>query len=136
MSKYFIDTNIVLYANDKRDPQKQCKARTLVVDLMRKGIGVVSTQVLQEYASAAMTKLGQPEEVVLRQLTLLETLEVVGQTPRMIRRAVELKKTYRISFWDACIIANAEEAGCTTLYSEDLNTGQFYSGIRVENPLV
>ena len=53
----------------------------------------------------------------------------------MIRRAVELTQAYRIAFWDACIIADAEAAGCTTIYSEDFNTGQFYSGLRVENPL-
>jgi predicted nucleic acid-binding protein len=55
-------------------------------------------------------------------------------TPAMIRRAVEIRKTYRINFWDACIVSNAEYAECDTIYSEDLNTGQFYSGIRIENP--
>ena len=134
MSKIFIDTNIVVYANDCRDPDKQEKARSIVVDLIRNGRGVISTQVLQEYAHVAVSKLGQDEAVVLRQLKLLETLEVIQQTPGMIRRSVELKKTYGINFWDACIISNAEAAECDTLYSEDLNTGQFYSGIKVVNP--
>ena len=102
---------------------------------MRTGRGVISTQVLQEYAAVAVAKLKQPEEVVLRQLRLLETLEVILQTPRMIRRSVESKKAYGINFWDACIISNAEFAECDLLYSEDLNTGQFYSGIKVVNPL-
>jgi len=130
-----VDTNIIIYANDGRDPAKQARARDVVAELMRNGHGVISTQVLQEYASVAISKLGQSEEVVLRQLTLLETLETIRQSSQMIRRSVELKKTYQINFWDACIVANAEAAGCTTLYSEDLSTGQFYSGIRVVNPL-
>ena len=134
MSKIFIDTNIVVYANDSRDPDKQEKARSIVVELIRNGRGVISTQVLQEYAHVAVSKLGQDEAVVLRQLKLMETLEVVQQTPGMIRRSVELKKTYGINFWDACIVSNAEFAGCDLLYSEDLNTGQFYSGIKVVNP--
>lgn len=134
--KIFVDTNIIVYANDARDPGKQTKARKVVAELMRSGRGVISTQVLQEYASAAISKLGQAEEVVLRQLRLLETLETVHQSPQMIRRSVELKKTYQINFWDACIISNAEAAGCTLLSSEHLNTGQFYSGLKVIDPLM
>ena len=135
MSKIFIDTNIIIYANDRRDAGKQKKAQSVVTELMRSGRGVISTQVLQEYASVAISKLGQSEEVVLRQLTLLETLETIRQTPQMIRRSVELKKTYQVNFWDACIFSNAEAAGCDVIYSEDLNTGQFYSGMKVINPL-
>jgi predicted nucleic acid-binding protein len=135
LNKIFIDTNIVIYANDSRDSEKQKRAQSVVIELMRSRRGVISTQVLQEYASVAISKLGQPEEVVLRQLTLLETLETIHQTPQMIRRAVELKKAYQLNFWDACIISNAEAVGCSVLYSEDLSTGRFYSGLKVVNPL-
>jgi predicted nucleic acid-binding protein len=135
MAKYFIDTNILIYANDKKDRTKQNKAARLITDLMKSGQGVLSTQVLQEYAHVALNKLGQTEEVVLRQLHLLEHIEVIQQSPAMIRRAVEIKKTYKINFWDACIVANAEYTECDTIYSEDLNTGQFYSGMKIENPL-
>ncbi len=134
MGKVFIDTNILTYANDRRDPVKQQAAMQLVSDLIESGDGVVSTQVLQEYANVAVSKLGQSEDVVLRQIYLLEKLEVVLQSPAMIRRAVEIRKTYNINFWDACIVSNAEFAECSTIISEDLNTGQFYSGIRVVNP--
>ena len=71
---------------------------------------------------------------MLHILYLLENFEVVRQTPGMIRKAVELKSLYSIQFWDACIIANAEMAGCSIILTEDLNTTQFYSGIRVVNP--
>ena len=134
MAKYFIDTNILIYANDKKDRSKQTRAARLIADLMKSGRGVLSTQVLQEYAHVALNKLGQTEEVVLRQIHLLEHIEVIQQSPAMIRRAVEIKKTYNINFWDACIVANAESAECDTIYSEDLNTGQFYSGMKIENP--
>ena len=73
---------------------------------------------------------------MLHQLKLLEFLVVVTQTPDLIRRAVELFHTYKIGFRDACIIGAAERAGCTEIYSEDLNAGQAYAGIKLSNPLV
>ena len=135
MEKVFIDTNIIIYANDKRDKKKQTDALKVVTDLMKSNGGTISTQVLQEYAFAALTKLNQKHDVVLRQLKLLESFEVIRQSTEMIRRAVEIMHSYQINFWDACIVSNAEYANCSTIYSEDLNTGQYYSGIKVENPL-
>ncbi|MCK4378809.1 MAG: PIN domain-containing protein [Deltaproteobacteria bacterium] len=134
MKKYFIDSNLIVYANDCRDPEKQDKALELISKLMTSERGVVSTQVLQEFANAALLKLKQRHEVVIRQLSLLESFEVIQITPTMIRRAIEIRAAYAISFWDATIISAAENAGCDVIYSEDLNAGQYYSGIRLENP--
>ncbi len=134
MTRYFIDTNIVVYANDRRDPAKQQTA----IEIIRKAFidrnGIISIQVLQEYASVALAKLGQSEETVLHQLALLGTLEVTKPNPSSVRRAVEIKKLYGISFWDASIIVSAEDARCVNILSEDLNAGQRYSGIKVINP--
>ncbi len=135
LNKIFIDTNIVVYANDNQDENKQKKAINTIKHLMKQGMGVISTQVLQEYAFVALNKLKQPQDVVLRQIRLLESLEVVNQTADQIRRAVEIMHIYKIGFWDSCIISNSESANCSIIYSEDLNTGQFYSGIQIENPL-
>jgi predicted nucleic acid-binding protein len=135
MEKIFIDTNIIVYANDSRDKTKQRKAIDVIKSLLIAGNGVISTQVLQEYCYTALNKLEQRSDVVVRQLKLLEGFEIVRQSPEQIRRAVEIAKTYRISFWDACIISNAEYGNCAAIYSEDLNTGQYYSGIEVRDPL-
>lgn len=134
MKKYFIDTDIIVYANDKRDKAKQQKAIGLITQMMKQGNGTISTQVIQEYADAALNKLNQAQDVVLRQIKLLESLEVVNQTSEQIRRAIEIMHAYKINFWDACIISNAEYSNCSVIYSEDLNTGQFYSGILIQNP--
>ena len=136
MNKTFIDTNIIVYANDARDSEKQAKAVEIVTENMKLGTGVISTQVLQEYAHVALNKLSQRQDVILRQLLLLEELEVIQQSPPLIRRSVEIKTTYQISFWDACIISAAEHAKCNIILSEDLNNGQFYSGMALENPFV
>jgi len=134
LKKYFIDTDIIVYANDKRDKAKQQKAIGLITQMMKQGNGTISTQVIQEYADAALNKLNQAQDVVLRQIKLLESLEVVNQTSEQIRRAIEIMHAYKINFWDACIISNAEYSNCSVIYSEDLNTGQFYSGILIQNP--
>lgn len=134
MEKLFLDTNIIIYANDTRDRHKQDIALKLITGLMETNKGTISTQVMQEYAFVALCKLHQEYGVIVRQLKLLESFEVVRQSPDMIRRAVEIMHSYKIGFWDACIISNAEFANCSVIYSEDLNSGQYYSGIRVENP--
>ena len=125
---------MIISANDSRYPEKQKVAVELVTSLMKSQEGAVSTQVLQEYACVAISKLNQAPEIVLRQIKLLETLEVVRQSPDMIRRAIEIMQTYKISFWDSCIISNAEFAECSLIYSEDLNAGQYYSGMQIVNP--
>jgi len=134
MIQYFIDTNIIVYANDARDKTKQAKALSVITGHMKAGTGVISTQVLQEYAHVALNKLNQKQDVILRQLLLLEELNVVQQTPALVRRAVELRAIYQTSFWDACIVAAAEYTKCSVILSEDMNTGQFYSGIAMQNP--
>lgn len=134
MKKIFIDTNLIVYANDRQYPQKQGKAIELIKELMGAGLGVVSSQVLQEYANTALTKLNQNHTVILRQLTLLESFEVVLLKPVLVRRAIEIKSSYGISFWDSCIISAAESAGCDSIYSEDLSSGQYYSGMKLVNP--
>ncbi len=134
MTKCFIDTNVVVYANDANDQVKQQKALGLISSMIRARSGALSIQVLQEYANTALLKLGQEGPVVLRQVRLLESLTVIQNSPRTVRRSIEIRSAYGISFWDASIVAAAEEADCHVLLSEDLNAGQFYAGVNVVNP--
>lgn len=135
MKRYFVDTNIVVYANDRRDREKQSRAIQIIASLIRSQNGVLSTQVLQEYSNTALTKLRQDASIILRQLKLFESLHIVSHTPAMIRHSVELHAAYRVSYWDAAIIAAAESADCDALLSEDFNAGQYYSGVEVINPM-
>jgi predicted nucleic acid-binding protein len=136
MSKIFLDTNILVYAVDRSDPVKFARSRALLDTFKRDFAGVISTQVLQEFAAVALAKLLQPEEIVLRELTLFENFEVVLATPSLIRRGVELRKEFHLHFWDATILAAAEHAGCEVLYSEDFQAGETYGSVRAENPLL
>jgi predicted nucleic acid-binding protein len=134
--KSFLDTNLIVYANDARVPQKQARAIEVVTRAMRDGTGVISTQVMQEYAVVAAGKLRQDADAILRQLLLLESLEVVLITPALIRRGLELQFRYQIDYWDATILAAAEHAQCGVLLTEDLNPGQLYATVRIENPFL
>lgn len=135
MRRYFIDSNIVIYANDRNARERQARAIEVIQKCMSAKNGVLSIQVLQEYASIALTKLMQDSAVVLRQIRLLEVFKIVVPSPAMVRRGVEIRNSYRLSFWDAGIVAAAEIAECDYILSEDLNTGKYYAGVKVINPL-
>ena len=77
VNRVFLDTDMIVYANDARDAQKQARAMGLVTATMREGTGVISSQVMQEYAVVASGKLRQDPDTVLRQLLLLESFEVI-----------------------------------------------------------
>ena len=75
----------------------------------------------------------------LRSKGVLKTLmvfEVVQVSPNLIQDAIDCSILNELSFWDALILAAASAAGCSTLYSEDLNAGQTILGVRVQNPFL
>jgi predicted nucleic acid-binding protein len=57
-------------------------------------------------------------------------------TAETVTRAADIAEMAQISFWDALIVASAEQAGASQLYSEDLNAGQTIAGIEIINPLI
>jgi predicted nucleic acid-binding protein len=134
VSKFFLDTNILVYANDNRDPKKQVLAVKLISDCIAERKGVISTQVMQEYAAVALHKLHQDVSIVLRRLGQFESLEIVQVTPAFIRRALNLHAQLKIHYLDATVVAAAEEAGCEVLYSEDCPSSNVHDFMRVVNP--
>ena len=133
-AKTFIDTNVIVYANDRADIAKQDRAVSVVSSLIESGTGVVSMQVLMEYAAVATRKLGQPRAAITRQTVVLERLEVVAVSGAMIRDGLAISERYRISFWDGVIIAAAVAARCSEIVSEDFSRDVTYHGVRVTNP--
>jgi predicted nucleic acid-binding protein len=107
-----------------------------VAQLWGLGTGVLSTQVLQEFCvvlrcrSALPLSIDQTRKVIETFLSW----EVVVNTPVSVLRALDLESRYQISFWDALILQAAEESGASTLYSEDLASGQRCGSVRVVNP--
>jgi predicted nucleic acid-binding protein len=131
--KTFLDTNILVYTMDPRDPVKQSKARALLNSGGR--IFAISTQVWQEFYVTVVGKCGVAPlkaKAILQSMGWAE-LTVVRQEE--IERAIDLQILNQLSFWDALIISAAVSARCSVLWSEDLTAGQVIAGVRIENPL-
>ncbi len=131
----FLDTNVLLYGYDVTDARK----RRVAQDLIRKallGEIVISTQVLAEFASTLLHKLSPPARAkdVIALLDALGPIKLVATDGDTVRRAVEARDEYGLHLYDGMIVAAAERAGCKRIWSEDLNAGQKYFGIVVENP--
>lgn len=136
-AKYFVDTNILLYAHDRSAGLKHERARQLLERLWTSGEGVLSPQVLQELCINLRRKIAHPLAVEeIRQIVQdYISWEIVVNTPDSTLRALEIEVRYQISFWDALILQAAESSGATVIYSEDLSTGQKYGPVHVVNPL-
>ena len=132
----FIDTNILVYTDDADSPEKSRQAIRLVEDAMSTNLGVISTQVLQEYFSAATRKLGVDFVTAKRRTQLFIRMNVVQITPDDILAAIDLHQLRALSFWDSLILHAARQASCSVLLSEDMGHGQIIEGIRIQNPFL
>ena len=130
----FLDTNVLVYAanHDARFQNNRRRALELIEEV---DFGL-STQVLQEFYVTVVRKIRTP-------LTATEALEWMEQfqafpclaiDSSLVKIAAEKSVRYRISYWDAAIVAASEALGASILYSEDLADGQRYGSVRVENP--
>lgn len=133
-ARSFIDTNVLVYAEASDAPAKQRAALAVLKQLYEGAEGVLSTQVLQEYCNVALKKLRLHVQHVRAQLDLYEQFEVIQVTPAIIRAGLDLHQIRSVSFYDALILASAQTAGCSVLFSEDMNTGEIMGGVRIVNP--
>ncbi len=130
----FFDTNVLIYADDKAVPKKQRRALELVAEHRRARTGVVSLQVLQEYFVAVTRKLRVDAAIARRKIELLAEFDVAVPEVQDILAAIDLHRLHGFSFWDALILRAAKQAGCSVLFSEDLQQEREIDGIRIVNP--
>jgi predicted nucleic acid-binding protein len=135
--RYFVDTNILMYAHDTTAGEKHARAKALVEQLWESRSGAVSTQVLQELAVNLRRKAKKPLDAKATRDIIADYLawQVVVNGGDSILEALELEARYQLSFWDALIVHAAQVAGAEIVYSEDLSDGQRYGTVRVKNPL-
>ena len=135
-NRRFVDTNISLYAHGDSAGTKRNQARTLVEQLWESRDGCLSVQVLQEFFVNVTRKIAKPLSVEAAKEIVADLSHWHTHVPAAddVLGAIGIHQRGGISFWDAMIVHSAAEMGCAVLYSEDLNPGQEYSGIRVENP--
>ena len=133
----FVDTNVALYAVSAR-PIEAAK-RQISLDLLSEPFGslAISVQVLGEFYSqvtrSSRTDALSHEEAV-EVVEDLKRLHVQHLTVETVDMALSYRQTYRLNYWDCLILAAAKQSGCEAVFSEDMNAGQDYDGMRVINP--
>jgi predicted nucleic acid-binding protein len=136
-ARYFLDTNIFIYCFDREDQRKQNRADTLVSEAIESHLGVISTQVVQEFLNIATTKftpaMNRNESGAYLDAVLFPLCEVYP-TIVLYREALDLQATTGYSFYDSLVIAAALAARCSILYSEDLQDGQTIRDLKIVNP--
>ena len=134
--KIFIDTNIMIYAYDVSAVEKHQIASHILSDLWNSGLGVLSTQVLQEFFVNIAQKIQKPIDKKLAKEIVRDFLrwQVVVNNGDSILDAIDICDKYRYSFWDSMIIEAAIKGGAVFLMSEDLQHGQVISGVTIRNP--
>jgi len=130
----FVDTNVLLYAASSAP--SEVAERDTARRIFQEHDWGTSVQVLQEFYVNATGKLRKqiPPESTRLFMRLLLTRPIVATTPGLFTRAVDISRRYRISYWDAAIVAAAAQLGCGTLYTQDLNSGQTFEGVTARDP--
>jgi predicted nucleic acid-binding protein len=136
-AKYFIDTNIIVYSFDDRQPAKRERSLDLIKDALITGRGMISTQVIQEFLNVATQKFSVPMKAEDASAFLRFVLNPICQIYpdlALFETCLELQAETCYSFYDSLILAAAVQGGCEILYSEDLQDGQQVRSLKIVNP--
>ena len=132
----FVDSNILIYAVSKSEPEKQRRAKEIVARGFAENCYAISTQVMLEvYVNVTRKALiGWRPAQAFEYIQAFTEWTVLATTPELVMAALRLADRFGISVWDAAILEAAHQAGCRQVLSEDLGDGQVYRGVTVRNP--
>lgn len=137
-----VDTNILIYRWDPRDPRKQSMAENLLRESLSAGVLYIPHQAIVEFMAAAprLRWMGEPvltaEEVFREAEELLLGFPILYPDELMVRTALRGMATYRLSWFDAQVWAYAERYGMAEILSEDFTHGRRYGTVQVRNPFL
>jgi predicted nucleic acid-binding protein len=134
MTAEFLDTNILLYAQDRREPAKHQAAQQLISRLLDQGTAAVSTQVLIEFYAAGTRKLKMSSDEAEAILSEMRGWLLHRPTLADILKAADLQRRHQFSWFDSLIVQSALELDCSTLWSEDLAPRRLPGGLKIRNP--
>jgi predicted nucleic acid-binding protein len=135
--KFVLDTNVLVYTFDQGEPLRRAQARELVERALTTRCGLISYQVVQEFMNVALRKFSVPLTAAdCRQYLerVLVPLWRISPTPALYRAALDIQEQSGYGFCDSLIVAAALEAGCGTLYSQDLQDGREFGALTVVDP--
>lgn len=135
--KAFLDTNILIYALVKRVSAATDRRTQIAEEIVLDG-GVVSVQVLTEFTDAVSRKHGKSWQTIREMLEVIDALcgLAIPLTAETHRAAFAITERYAFRIFDSLILAAASHAGCTAVYSEDMQHGQVVDGVRIVNPFL
>lgn len=137
--RFFIDTNVFIYSFDSSAPAKARKAEQLIRQALKTEKGIVSYQVIQEFFNAALRRFQVPMRTSAAErylATVFRPLLRVQSSLALYAEALRIFDKNRIAWYDSLIVAAAMLAECDVLYTEDLQHGQQFGGLRVINPFL
>ncbi len=135
--RFFLDTNVFVYSFDRSVPAKARRATQLIRRAVATRKGIVSYQVAQEFFNVALRRFAQPLTVAEAEqylATVFRPLMAVHSSQALYGEALRLSGRYRLSWYDSLIVAAAIEGQCSVLYSEDLQHGQRFGDLAIEDP--
>jgi predicted nucleic acid-binding protein len=134
----FVDSNVLVYARDASEPDKQPKASAWMTHLWRSRAGRLSIQVLHEFYVTVTQKLqpGIDRESARKEIRDLMSWRPVALDTALLEGAWGVQDRHRLSWWDSLIVAAAQRAACRNLLTEDLSDGQRYEDLVVTNPFL
>jgi predicted nucleic acid-binding protein len=132
----FVDTNVLVYARDASDLEKQATAGAWMDHLWTRAIGRLSVQVLQEYYVTVTRKLqpGIPKDYAREDVRDLAAWRPLRIDEAIVDSAWRIEDRFELSFWDSLIVAAAQAAGCEALLTEDLQHDLVIDGLRIADP--
>jgi predicted nucleic acid-binding protein len=135
-AEVFVDSNVLVCARDASEPGKQKKAMAWMESLWSSGVGRLSSQVLQEFYVTVTEKLkpGLDAAGARADVRSLEAWRPIPLDIRVMEGAWSIRDRFRLSWWDALIVATAQIGGCRYLLSEDFQEGQKFGSVRVIHP--
>lgn len=132
----FVDANVLVYARDAGERRRQPVARAWLEWLWTEQLGRTSMQVLSEYYVTVTRELkpGLPEEQAWDDVEALMQWQPQPVDRATMQRGRTIQARYRLSWWDALVVAAAREQGCAVLLTEDLQDGALIDGVRIRDP--
>ncbi len=137
IAKILVDTNVLVYAYDRSEPEKQAKALEVLDKLAINGVGVISAQVLAEFFNTVTHRLTAPLSVtqaIERLENYLQSWIVLDITGLVALEAARGVRDHSFSFWEAQIWAAAHLNQIPVVFSEDFSPGTVVEGVRFIDP--
>ena len=137
--RFFLDTNIYVYSLDRGAPAKAQIAAHWIRIGLTSGDGVIGYQVIQEFFNVAMRKFAQwmsPFEAEQFLQTVFRPMPQVQPSHELFLEALRIKDRYALGWYDSLVVASALKAGCSRLLTEDMQHGQRFGSLRIENPFL